>query len=60
MLISACVLGVSRVEVRDEMFCHTADVFGGKNSREKKRASAGRAKMRSMILDITGGDRYGG
>lgn len=30
----------------------TADVLGGKNSREKKRASAGRAEMRSMILDM--------
>jgi len=33
----------------------TADVLGGKNSREKKRASAGRAAMRSMILDMVDG-----
>lgn len=32
---------------------YTADVLGGKNSREKKRASAGRAEMRSMILDMS-------
>ena len=29
----------------------TADVFGGKNSREKKKASGGSAWMRSTILD---------
>jgi hypothetical protein len=32
----------------------TAEVFGGKNSREKKRASGGREEMSSMILDMLG------